>query len=521
MGIFSPSARSVSFNTFDSIFEKIREVTMPTGDNHNSAGLNRRRLLTGLGVAAVIVGFDPIGRRWAVAGASGIFDGVPPLDGELVVDQATRNADSRDNGRYLTTVPSAVLRPGSVQDIEKMIQFCRQHHIAVAARGQAHSTHGQGLTTGLLIESYTLAQVHSISQNTADIDAGATWLDVAESAFQHGLTPPALTGYIGLSVGGVLSMGGVSSTVRVGAVVDHVQQLQVVTGTGETTWCSPSENGELFNAVLAGIGQFAVITRAVVDLVAAKPMVRTYTISYPDFGTLFPDLQTLLDRGELNDVFAQFFPGSTASVYTIQAAVQFDPATPPEDSQLLRGLHVPSTAVQSSDLDYLTYVERVDTVITQFRQSFDWDNLIKPWFDVWLPSSAVANYVGNVVPALTTSDVGPGGFVLLFPQQRAKLTRPSLRLPADDGNEWVYLFDILTTSASIGADRGFVAKMLQRNDDLFAQARALGGVRYPIGSIDFTSADWREHYGSRWPEILASKQKFDPQHILTPGPGIF
>ncbi|HWD72109.1 MAG TPA: hypothetical protein VG779_06245 [Actinomycetota bacterium] len=29
------------------------------------------------------------------------------------------------------------------------------------------------------------------------------------------------------------------------------------------------------------------------------------------------------------------------------------------------------------------------------------------------------------------------------------------------------------------------------------------------------------HFGDRWPWLAAMKRRFDPDHLLTPGPGIF
>jgi cytokinin dehydrogenase len=466
-----------------------------------------------------VVGFDPLSRRWAETGEE--FDQVPPLDGTLRLDDATRNQNSQDNGRYVAHKPVAVLRPGSGRDIETMVRFCRRHGIKVATRGRAHSTHGQGLVPGLLIESESLATIHSIGAATAEVDAGATWLDVTRAAFQHGLTPPVITGYAGLSVGGTLSMGGTSTTVRAGTQVDHVRELEVVTGEGHTVRCSPSENRRLFEAVLAGIGQFGVITRATVELVPAKPMVRSYTIPCPDNATLFADLRTLLDRGEISDLWGQWFIGEAGLTHFVMAAQPFDPASPLDDTHLLRGLHAPPAAVEVADLPFLTFVERVDIFIAQLRETIGWDNLIKPWFDVWLPGRTAERYVGEVIQSLTPRDIGPGGFVLLFPEQRARFTRPNLRLPEDDGDQWVYLFDMLGSSERPGPDPTFARDMLARNNRLFARAKTLGGVRYPIGSIDFGHADWIAHYGERWPEFLRNKQEFDPDDILTPGPGIF
>jgi FAD/FMN-containing dehydrogenase len=280
----------------------------------------------------LVAGFDPVSRRWvtqAEASECGTFADAPSLDGTLHLDDATRRADSRDQGNLIERQPCAVLRPGSVEDIQKMIAFCRHHRIKVAARGQAHTTHGQGLVRGMIIENRSLNRIHSIGPEGADVDAGVLWRELIEAAYEQGLTPPAITGYTKLSIAGTLSVGGVGaiSTTRAGAQVDRVGALEVVTGTGARRLCSPTQNPQLFEVLLGGLGQCGVITRAHVDLVPAKQMARTYNLDYTDNTTFFRDFRTLLYRGELDAVYNLWFPFGTSLVYQIQATVFFVPAS--------------------------------------------------------------------------------------------------------------------------------------------------------------------------------------------------
>jgi FAD/FMN-containing dehydrogenase len=168
-----------------------------------------------------------------------------------------------------------------------------------------------------------------------------------------------------------------------------------------------------------------------------------------------------------------------------------------------------------SQSDFLPHVSRIDVAVEQLREALDWDHLAKPWLTLWLPEESVEQYVTEVVQNLTPVDVGNGGFVLLYAHRRAKLTRPSLRLPEDDGSDWVYLFTLMTATTDFSDD------LLARNRRLYDRARALGGTRYPIESIPFTQDDWADHYGDRWPQLRQLKQKHDPAGILTPGPRIF
>jgi FAD/FMN-containing dehydrogenase len=471
--------------------------------------------------ATTALGFDTSARAWAASGASATFRRLPALDGVVLTDPTSLASYSTDAGSAIHETPVAVLLPGSVRDIEKAVEFCARHHIKVAARGQGHSTFGQSLVDGgLVIDMGSLNRVHSITSAYADVGAGLKWNELVTQTAPLGLAPPALTGYLGLSIGGTLSVGGISSSSRAGAQVDNVIELDVVTGGGRLVTCSNRENRDLFEMALAGLGQCGIITRAKVRLEPVLPQVRVYTIDYENSGAFFSDLRELLRRGELDDFYNFGIPNAAGGwSYQLTLAKKFAPSAPPNDAFLLRGLSVPSSAATVQDVPFLAFALRVDQAIDFFRSVGLWDGVLHPWFDVFLPEHTVEPFVSSVVASLTPEDVGPTGFLLMFPQRRSRLTRPLLRVP--DSCEWVFLFDILTAAPSPGADAAFQERMLDRNRRLFERARRLGGKRYPIGSVPFDTSDWVRHYGEVWPRLARLKRHFDPCGILTPGPGIF
>ncbi|HEY3493461.1 MAG TPA: FAD-binding protein [Polyangiaceae bacterium] len=480
----------------------------------------RRGVLAGVGAAAIVFGFDPVARCWISEAQAAPFDHVPDLDGEIRTDPSSLAAYGTDLGNMVHNTPVAVLFPGSVKDIQKMIRFCKARGIKVAARGQGHATFGQAQAGGgLVISMRSLNQIHSIDRHCADLDAGATWKTLVQTTFPMGLTPPVLTGYTNLSIAGTLSMGGVSITNAQGAQVDRVQALEVVTGEGDREWCSEHRNSDLFSAALAGLGQCGIITRAVVDLVPAPPQSRVYLLTYSDNATFFADFRTLLNRGEFDGLYNVWLPGPAPGqfVYQLNAIKNFDPARPPDDNRLLRGLHY--SALEASNSSYLDQVLSVDVIVDFLSSIGMFETLTHPWFDAFLPEDKIESYVGQVLPNLTPEDVGPVGFMLLFALKRSKLHRPLFRVP--EQGKWVYLFDILTASATPNPGADYDARMLARNRTLFEKARAVGGTRYPIGSLEFSRDDWRRQYGRVADDLARWKRRFDPRGILTPGPGIF
>lgn len=480
---------------------------------------------SGVSAAAAVVGFDSSSRLW-VRGKpeeeSRGIEAIPPLDGTLHTDEATRASVSTDMGNIVHVRPAAVLRPASVADIQKMVAFCRRHDIKVSARGQHHSMHGQGLTAGLLIDMGSLNKVHAIEPTRVIVEAGITWKSLLEQTLPHGLRPRGLTGFTALSIGGTLSVGGCPMTNHGGGLGDSVRALQVVTGRGEVVECSETHERDLFEAVLGGLGQCGVITRATVDLVPAHPMARTYVLAYTEARKFFDDFRILFDRGEMNDCYSACAqPSAGAFVYNIQATVFFDPSAPPDDAHLLRGLSLPPSSAVKLDNSYYNYATSVDQQMAQLQQAVHFEQLVKPWYDVWLPDDTVEQHVTEVVAKLTPEDVGIAGFVVLFAQRRSKMTRPFFRVPEARGADRVWLFDLTTTSSTPGPDPEFARRMGKRNRRLFERARELGGTCYPIGVLDFDRDDWIHHYGEAWPEFARRKRHYDPDNIMTPGPGIF
>ena len=510
----------------------------------SSQHLQRREFLKTASVAAVIVGYSVTDNAWVTDahahGNHNPWNKVPRLDGQLLTDAAARAARGKDVGNIIFNTPKAVLLPASIDDVRKMVKFCKEHRIDVAARGQGHATHGQAQAkAGLVIDMSSMQQIHEIGNGYAIVDGGCTWRRLIEAtlATSSPQTPPVLTDYVSLSIGGTLSMGGVSGMAyNIGAQVQQVYELTVVTGEGEVIVCSDAEDcsairnrnkrrecerrRELFNHVLAGVGQCGIIVKAKIKLVPAKALALNSTAVYLDFHQFQADMRTLVYRNELDSIFGMNVvdPNSGQRVYLLNVAKFHDTSETPDMATLLAGLSFIPPTLQTVDKAYLAFRLEVDFLFEFVRSIGQFDDNMKPWFDVFMPDSELGDFVVDVVGSFQPDDVGPFGFVLFFPLLTSKITRPLLRLPDE---ELVWLFNILTIRDAPGYDADYAANKRARNNAWYDIARELGGFRYPIGTMDFSHGDWRRHYGPVWEAFKKAKEDFDPEGILAPGPGIF
>jgi cytokinin dehydrogenase len=444
---------------------------------------------------------------------------VPPLKGQLLFSNAALSADADDFGHIIHNRPWAVLKPGDIDDIVVMLRFCNEQQIRAAPRGQGHATYGQAqVSGGLVIEMSTLDAI-DVGTDSVEVEAGARWSSVLGATLPQGLTPPVFTDYLELSVGGTLSVGGVGgASPHYGAQVDTVMELEVVTGAGQRVVCSPTQAPDLFYAVLAGLGQCAVLARATLRLVPAAANVRQYILYYPSVDALTADQRLVQADGRFSwaEGEAELNPNGPGWLYYLQAGAYYD-STPPDDETLIGDLNFESGTQQISDMSYYDFVDQLAPAVAYLESTGEWYDP-HPWWNMFLPGSVTDAFVSGVMADLTEADIGASGVILLYPLRRSLLQAPLLRVPDEPV---IFVFSLLRTAAPDSGGALSANVMLSDNRALFERGRALGGYEYPIGSIPMTKADWVEHFGPRWPFLAAARQRYDPGGILTPGQGIF
>lgn len=492
--------------------------------------LTRRKILSGLiaGAGATVLGWNPSARAWATApGSTSGIQQVPTLDGTLVLP-ADPSAFSEDFGHLFTRQPQAVLTPGSVNDIQKVVRYARNNRIPVAVNGQSgtgaddresHSHYGQALVEGgIAIDPKPLGTIHGISQGVADVDAGVTWSTLALRALESGQALPVYNDFAHLSIGGTLSVGGLGGTSqRHGSQADNVKWLQVVTGTGELVTCSRDRNRELFEAVLVGGGQFAVIVRAGVKLVPAETTARSLEFTYTDRAAFLRDSVAVMRAGVVDDQngYAEPKPGGGWTYRLALGLFHSAPAQP--DVAAVRAVLSPeATAGPSADVPFRDWLLRFDPNWAALKAAGFWTSQ-KPWLMMFVSSENTPAYLDTVLGELTATQMGPGP-VRISPMDARSLTRPNFVLPRRRTNEF-FEVSLIRIPAPNHPD---VPGLLAQNRRFYDRAVGLGAKRYLVGSVPSMSrADWRSHYGTRWTQLTYLKNRYDPAGILTPGQGIF
>jgi FAD/FMN-containing dehydrogenase len=190
-----------------------------------------------------------------------------------------------DFGRLVEGVATGYVCPATMEEVVAAVAGARDSGERVTIRASAHSFGGQAVPDRSQVLDVTRLDAVRVEDATALCGPGATLRQVVDATLPHGLLPPTLTNLLDLTVGGLLSVGGIGpASQAAGPLVANVSGLTVVTPDAALVTCSRTERRDLVDAVLCGLGQHGVIVEAHLELRPMSPRIRTFHLLYATTG---------------------------------------------------------------------------------------------------------------------------------------------------------------------------------------------------------------------------------------------
>lgn len=429
------------------------------------------------------------------------------------------SALAEDFGHLVKGSSRAIAYPFRSTDIRGMVNFAARKKLQFTMRGAGHSQSGHSIGRDNVTMKFTKMDRISvnINENTVTAQPGAMIRNVAEASYRHKMTPVTLPLYLDLTIGGLLSVGGIgASSHKFGPLVSNVLELEVVTGSGEIVTCSPAKNGRLFESVLAGLGRCGAITSATTRLRPVKPFVRTFYLLYDDVGAWVNDQRTLVRSGTC-DYLEGFCTASEQGLrststgrrpfahwfYGLYVSYEYDnPARPPDDSALSGLQHYKH--VHTEDEGSATFPGRYDTrFATMFKTGAS--NLPHPVFECLLPVSRIPDVLPVILDALPLT-MGDGHRLMFI----SKHNLPKFFVTPPE--EEIACFAVHPT----GVPTIFLEEALKAVETIHAIAMEAGGKRYLPGWLGMMDKNaWKHHYGPLYDDFLATEKRFDPDNVFS------
>jgi FAD/FMN-containing dehydrogenase len=181
-----------------------------------------------------------------------------------------------------------ILRPQTVDDIQAAVRKARRENRAISIAGGRHAMGGQqfGRET-LLLDMSDFHQVLNFDRELGQIEvqAGIQWPRLMEHLVrvqadgepQWGVNQKQ-TGADQLSLGGALAANIHGRCLTSGPIIQDVESLLLVDGSGQLRHCSRRENRDLFSLVIGGYGLFGIVIHVTLRLVPRQKMERVVEV---------------------------------------------------------------------------------------------------------------------------------------------------------------------------------------------------------------------------------------------------
>lgn len=203
----------------------------------------------------------------------------------------------RDWTRRFTPAPLAIALPATVQEVQAIVRWANDAHIAIVPSGGRTGLSGGAMATnGELVLS--LERMNKMLQfdpmdRTMTVQAGMPLEAVQAVARQHGLLYP-----VDFAARGSCSIGGTIATnaggirvVRYGNTREWIAGLNVVTGTGELLELNhaliKNSSGYDFRHLMIGSeGTLGIVVEATLRLTDPPPPTKVMLLALPTFDVL-------------------------------------------------------------------------------------------------------------------------------------------------------------------------------------------------------------------------------------------
>jgi len=414
-----------------------------------------------------------------------------------------------------------VVLPETIEQVQSIIQICKQHNVAVIARGAGTGLSGGALplADGVLLSLARFKNILDIDPlaRTARVQPGVRNLAISEAAKDHGLYyAPDPSSQIACTIGGnVAENSGGVHCLKYGLTVHNILKLDIVTIDGELisigSEALDSPGYDLLALMTGSEGMLGVIVEVTVKLLPIPEQAKVIMASFDDVYKAGQAVANIISAGiipaglEMMDKLA------------IKAAEDFIHADYPLDAEAILLCELDGSSIEVDELIPLAEKVLHDSGATETRLAKDEAERAK----FWQGRKSAFPAVGRMAPDYYCMDGTIPKKELANVLKRIADLSAEYDLPvanvfhAGDGNMHPLILYDANIEGELERTEEFGAKILEacvEAGGTITGEHGVGMEKIDQMCVQFQSAELSQFH--------AIKDAFDPQALLNPGKAV-
>lgn len=202
---------------------------------------------------------------------------------------------SLENFGHSLQAPSYIYWPEKVEDIQAVFKLARQTGLTVCLRGAGRSYNDAALNGGgIVLDLRRMSRLLSWdpAEGLVQAEPGVTLSQLWQQVLPDGWWPPVVSGTMTTTLGGCLGMNiHGKNNFQMGTIGEHVVEFTALLPTGLEITCSPKKHGDLFRAMIGGMGMLGVFTSITLQMKTVHSgLLSVHAWNVPDLETHLQEL---------------------------------------------------------------------------------------------------------------------------------------------------------------------------------------------------------------------------------------
>lgn len=163
------------------------------------------------------------------------------------------------------------------------------------------------------------------TRRTALVEPNVPMDQLVATTLKYGLVPPVVMEFPGITAGGgYAGTAGESSSFKHGYFDKTINWVEMVLGNGEVVRASETDKGDLFHGAAGAAGTLGITTLMELQLIEAKPFVRTTYHPVSDIKTALSTVKDLMKNPELDYIDGMMFSQTSGAIVSGQLVSSTD-----------------------------------------------------------------------------------------------------------------------------------------------------------------------------------------------------